>query len=275
MPIPTTMTKKLRSIFLLATAVSGFSSIEAAAAEKLHCTVILDAESGQVMHRDGTCDKGFAPQSSFKLPLAIMGYDAGILKDAEKPRWAYKPEWKRPKREQKTVDPTIWERDSIVWYSQEITRRLGQAKFSDYVRRFDYGNADVGGVAGQTDGLTEAWLMSSLKISGNQQANFLRRFVNGQLPVSKEAIARTEAIIPQFPAANGWNVHGKTGSGRMRTKANTYDGDWWLGWFVGWAQKGDRKVVFASLNIKDWKRDEPISFATRDALIADLPKLVK
>ncbi len=275
MPMPTTTTKKLRSILLLATAFSGMSSIEAIAAERLRCTVILDAESGQVLHRDGTCNEGFAPQSSFKLPLAVIGYDSGILKDATTPRWTYKKEWKRPKREQKAVDPTIWERDSIVWYSQEITRRLGKAKFADYVRRFDYGNADVSGVAGQTDGLTEAWLMSSLKISGDQQANFVRRFVNGQLPVSKEAIARTEAIIPQFSAADGWTVHGKTGSGRMRTKANTYDGDRWLGWFVGWAQRGDRKVVFASLNIEDWKSDEPISFATRDALIADLPKLVK
>ncbi|MDQ1185536.1 beta-lactamase class D [Agrobacterium larrymoorei] len=268
-------TKKRTAAFIASLLVMGFSSMEAKAAEKLHCTVVLDAESGTVLHRDGTCDKAFAPQSSFKIPLAVMGYDAGILKDATNPRWNYKTEWKRPKREQKSVDPTIWERDSIVWYSQEITRRLGKAKFADYVQRFSYGNADVRGVAGQTDGLTESWLMSSLKISGDQQVDFVRRFVTGKLPVSKEAIAKTEAVIPLFSAADGWQVHGKTGSGRMRTKANTYDGDWWLGWFVGWAQKGERKVVFASLKIEDWKSQEPISFATRDALIADLPKLVK
>lgn len=275
MHCPMVMKKRRVAAFVVTLAVASLASMETKAAEKLNCTVVLDAESGSVLHRDGTCDKAFAPQSSFKLPLAIMGYDAGILKDATNPRLTYKTEWKRPKREQKSVDPTIWERDSIVWYSQEVTRRLGKAKFADYVQRFGYGNADVRGVPGQTDGLTESWLMSSLKISADQQVDFVRRFVTGKLPVSKEAMAKTEAIIPQFSAADGWQVYGKTGSGRMRTKANTYDGDWWLGWFVGWAQKGERKVVFASLNIDDWRGDEPISFATRDALIADLPKRVK
>lgn len=267
--------KTLGAAFYLAISVACLSAVQAVAAEKVHCTVILDAATGEPLHREGTCDKGFAPQSTFKFPLAIMGYDAGILKDATTPRWDYKAEWKRPKREQKSVDPTIWEKDSIVWYSQEITRRLGKEKFADYARRFDYGNADVRGIKGRTDGLTESWLMSSLKISGDQQAQFVRRFVTGKLPVSKEAIAKTEAIIPQFPAADGWLVHGKTGSGRMQTKAGKPDGENRLGWFVGWAEKGERKVVFARLNVQDWKSDEPISFATRDSLIADLPKLVR
>lgn len=269
------MTKRLMTALCLAVTGGWLNSTPVLAAESVHCTVILDAESGKALHRDGICDKGFAPQSTFKFPLAVMGYDAGILKDATTPHWEYKPEWTRPKREQKSVDPTIWERDSIVWYSQEITRRLGKEKFADYARSFDYGNADVRGVKGQTDGLTEAWLMSSLKISGDEQADFVRRFVNGKLAVSKDALTRTQAIIPQFAAADGWQVHGKTGSGRMRNKARKFDGDRWLGWFVGWAEKDGRKVTFARLNIQNWKSEEPISFATRDSLIADLPKLVK
>ncbi|MBB3947147.1 beta-lactamase class D [Rhizobium skierniewicense] len=262
-------------IFYSVFTIGCLGSFSARAAETVQCTVILDVTTGEALHRQGTCDRAFAPQSTFKLPLAIMGYDAGILKDETTPRWDYKAEWKKPKRQQKSVDPTIWERDSIVWYSQEITRRLGEQKFADYARRFDYGNADVRGVKGRSDGLTEAWLMSSLAISGDQQVNFLRRFRLGKLPVSRAASEKTMAIIPAFTAADGWKVQGKTGSGRMRTKAGRYDGDSWLGWFVGWAQKGDRQVVFAKLNIQDWKSAEPISFATRDALIADLPKLVK
>lgn len=250
-------------------------SLQAFSAQTAQCTVVLDVKSGDVLHRQGSCDKAFAPQSTFKLPLAIIGYDTGILTSETTPRWDYRPEWKRPKREQMSVDPTIWEKESIVWYSQEITRRLGKEKFADYVRRFDYGNADVRGIKGRSDGLTESWLMSSLKISGDQQVAFLRRFLTGKLPVSQSASDKTMAIMPKFTAAEGWQVQGKTGSGRMRTKDGKYDGDVWLGWFVGWAQKGDRQVVFAKLNIKDWKSEEPISFATRDALIAELPQLVK
>ena len=261
--------------FGAAITLSGFYATSVKAAQPVQCTVVVDAASGETLHRDGTCDKAFAPQSSFKLPLAVMGYDAGILTDATTPRWDYKPEWKSPKRDQKSVDPTIWEKDSVLWYSRELTRKLGQQKFADYVKRFDYGNADVTGAKGKADGLTQSWLMSSLKISPEEQVDFLRRFVNGKLPVSKAAHEKTVAIIPTFEAAEGWRVHGKTGAGRMRTEAGEFDGNDWLGWFVGWADKGDRRVVFATLNIRDWTSEEPISFATRDALITQLPKLVK
>lgn len=267
--------RRLAAASFAVVSVYGLSKAPVLAAETVQCTVILDAASGKTLHLKGDCDKAFAPQSSFKLPLAIMGYDAAVLKDDRSPRWDYRAEWKRPKREQQATDPTIWERDSIVWYSQEITRRLGPEKFADYVRRFDYGNADVRGVKGRTDGLTESWLMSSLKISGDAQADFVRRFVTDKLPVSAEARKKTMAIIPEFAAADGWTVHGKTGSGRMRTETGKFDGNDWLGWFVGWAQKGDRQVVFATMTVRDWTSGQPISFATRDALIADLPKLVK
>ena len=53
----------------------------ASAADPIRCTVVLDAESGEALHRQGTCDERVYPMSTFKLPLAMMGYDAGILTD--------------------------------------------------------------------------------------------------------------------------------------------------------------------------------------------------
>jgi beta-lactamase class D len=250
-------------------------SVAAVAAEPVRCTVVLDAKTGQSLHRSGTCDVGFYPQSTFKLPIAMMGYDADILTDEHNPRWEYQAKFNRSEREQKATDPTIWERDSIVWYSQEITRRLGKKAFADYVRRFDYGNRDVSGGPGGTDGLTESWLSSSLKISPDQQVDFLRRFMNGQLPISPQAVKLTQAIVPTFPAADGWTVHGKTGAGSLRTKAGKLDGSRPLGWFVGWAEKDGRQVVFARF-LADTRRhtQTPISYTVRDGLIADLPGLV-
>ncbi len=246
----------------------------ARAAESVRCTVILDIGTGKAIHRQGGCDEAFYPQSTFKLPLAMMGYDKGILVDEHNPRWEYQAKFKRSEREQKTTDPTIWEKDSIVWYSQEITRRLGKEAFADYVRRFDYGNRDVVGGPGGTDGLTESWLSSSLKISPDQQVDFLRRFMTGKLPISTRSVAMTQAIVPTFKAADGWTVHGKTGAGSLRNASGKLDGSRPIGWFVGWAEKGDRKVVFARLLV-DTKRhtDQPISFTVRDGLISDLPKL--
>jgi beta-lactamase class D len=258
--------------FGIATALSLFSS--ASAAEKVECTVVVDAKNGATIVRKGTCDQGFYPQSTFKLPLAMMGYDAGILIDAQNPRWPYQAKFNRSKREQQDTDPTIWERDSIVWYSQEITRKLGKKAFADYVRGFGYGNADVSGGPGGTDGLTESWLMSSLKISPDQQVAFLKRFLDGKLPISGEAAEKTKQIVPSFKGNGGWTIQGKTGSGSMRNKAGKADGSRPIGWFVGWARQGDRKVIFARLLV-DTKRhtDTPISFTVRDSLIADLPTL--
>jgi beta-lactamase class D len=257
----------------VATAFPGFST--ARAAGPVECTVIIDAASGDTVYRKGTCDQGFYPQSTFKLPLAMMGYDAGILVDAQSPRWPYQAKFKKTQRERKDTDPTIWERDSIVWYSQEIARKLGKKAFGDYIRGFGYGNRDVSGGPGNTDGLTESWLMSSLKISPDEQVAFLKRFLGGELPISDHAVDMTKRIVPTFKGQSDWTIQGKTGSGSMRDKAGKADRNRPIGWFVGWARREDRQVIFARLLV-DTKRhtDQPISFTVRDTLIADLPGLV-
>jgi beta-lactamase class D len=234
------------------------------------CLLVADADSGTVLERQGECADRYYPMSTFKIPLAVMGFDAKILQDPQHPSWSYKPEFDRPERERKATDPTIWLRDSIVWYSQEITRKLGQARFKDYVERFAYGNRNVGGGPGGTDGLTASWLMSSLEISPEEQVQFLRKLVAGELPVSREAIEQTQRSMPVFDA-QGWTVRGKTGSGYLCAADGTVDRRKPLGWFVGWADKGGRKVVFARLLILDGPSETPASFKARDALLADLP----
>ncbi|MFB9951309.1 class D beta-lactamase [Rhizobium puerariae] len=262
--------------FSLGITAAFLDCVSVRAAEPIRCTVIIDENSGDTLHREGTCDQGFYPQSTFKLPLAMMGYDAGILTDAQNPRWKYQAKFGGPERVRKDVDPVIWEQDSIVWYSQELARKLGNRTFADYIQRFGYGNRDISGGPGNTDGLTESWLMSSLKISADQQVEFLRRFLTGRLPISDKAVDMTLAIVPHFEAGDGWDIQGKTGSGWLRDKAGKTDRDRPLGWFVGWAMKDDRRVVFARLLIDTRRYGEtPISRVVRDGLIKDLPKLAE
>jgi beta-lactamase class D len=245
----------------------------ARAAGDLHCTVIVDAASGDTLHREGVCDRRFSPASTFKVPLAVMGYDAGILTAKDQPAWDYKPEFNAVERDRKTVDPTIWERDSVIWYSREITRRLGAGTFADYVSAFDYGNADVASTAGKNDGLTGSWVDSSLEIAPTEQVAFLRKMLQSKLPASEEAQAMTVAILPAFEAG-GWVVQGKTGSTRYRKASSDAKGKQAIGWFVGWAQKGERRIVFARLAV-DGKKEGPKGLATRAAFLKELPRLVK
>ncbi|WP_371833345.1 class D beta-lactamase [Ferirhizobium litorale] len=270
------MTKSLAAACLLLLA-AGSAHASGGQNYALECTIVADARTGEALHREGTCDQRFAPASTFKFALAVMGFDSGILKSPHDPVWKLKPEFHASKREQayKTVDPAIWEKDSIVWYSQQLTMKLGMKRFSDYVTEFDYGNMDVSGDPGKANGLTRAWLMSSLAISPDEQIGFLHRFKTRSLPVSEQAYRQTEATIATFDADDGWKVHGKTGSGWLRDKNGKIDETRPLGWFVGWAEKDGREVIFARLNIGAEKSEKPGSIYAREKMLADLPRLVE
>ncbi|AZO29877.1 class D beta-lactamase [Mesorhizobium sp. M1B.F.Ca.ET.045.04.1.1] len=255
-------------LFLLAWMLGLPMRAQSAPLEDIHCTLIQDATSGATLYQDGVCDQRVSPASTFKVPLALIGYDAGILSDQHTPSWDYKPEFNAVKRDRKTVDPTIWERDSIIWYSREITRRLGSKSFAGYVAKFGYGNANVSGSAGKNDGLTNSWVDSSLEISPVEQTAFLRRLLAGKMPVSAKAHEMTKAIIPTFEAGD-WTVQGKTGSTALDKNKRS------LGWFVGWAEKDGRRIVFARLVVDAKRGDMPKGLATRAAFLKDLPGLIK
>lgn len=261
-------------LFLLAWLLGFPMRAQSAPIGDVHCTLIADAASGKTLYQDGTCDQRFSPASTFKVPLALIGYDAGILSNEHRPTWDYKPEFNAVKRDQKAVDPVIWERDSIIWFSREITRQLGAEKFAAYVSQFDYGNKDVSGNPGKADGLTHSWVNSSLKITPVEQVDFLRKLLARKLPVSAKAYDMTAAIIPTFQAG-GWTVQGKTGSTRLANEAGKTGDKRSLGWFVGWANKDGRQIVFARLVADATRSDVPKGLKTRATFLKDLPLLMK
>ncbi|MCA0023706.1 MULTISPECIES: class D beta-lactamase [unclassified Mesorhizobium] len=258
-------------LFLLAWLLGFPMRAQSAPLGDVQCTLIADAQSGKTLYQNGVCDQRFSPASTFKVPLSLIGYDAGILSDEHTPSWDYKPEFKAVKRDHKTVDPTIWERDSVLWYSREITRRLGPESFAGYVSKFGYGNADVSGDPGKNDGLTHSWVNSSLKITPVEQVDFLRKLLAGKMPVSAKAHDMTKAILPSFKAGD-WTVQGKTGSTRVGEGGKDRRS---LGWFVGWAQKNGRQIVFARLVVDTKRSDMPKGLARRAAFLKDLPLLIK
>ena len=184
-----------------------------------------------------------------------MGYDSGFLTDEHHPALPYResylatdPAWKT------TVDPTSWIHNSVVWYSQQFTVWLGPERLHDYIVRFKYGNQDISGNPGMNDGLTQAWLSSSLRISPLEQVSFLQKLVTRQLAASAHAYEMTARILAVGTLPNGWEVHGKAGTG-YQMQANGPDLKRQVGWFVGWASRGGRTIVFAYA-IADEQPDE-------------------
>lgn len=180
-------------------------------------------------------EKRVSPNSTFKIPHALVGLQTGVLQDADTVlRWdgtEYPfPEWNR--------DQTLTEaiQNSTIWYFQEVAQRVGPVREKRYLQVFRYGNRDLSG------GLTNFWLQSSLKISPKEQVDFLRRFYTYHLPVSKRNIDIVKEILV-LEEKNGALLSGKTGTGWKDAELNGIPIN---GYFVGYVEKDGNAYFFAT-----------------------------
>ena len=201
-----------------------------------------------MLKREGDCSLRHAPCSTFKIPISLMGFDQEILLDETHPELPFKEEysawletWKQ------SFHPSLWFKYSCVWFSWYVTEKLGMSKFKDYIEKFNYGNKDLSGDKGRNNGLTNAWLSSSLEVSPEEQIEFLKKLLNDQLPVSPKAHQMTKNILFLEELIDGWKLYGKTGSGSPLSKDRmTKLQDKKTGWYVGWLENEDRKIVFTN-----------------------------
>ena len=232
-------------------------------------------ENNNIIQQEGDCQKRYTPQSTFKIALSLMGYDAGILESETQPSFPFKDGYDPVINVCKgSHNPRTWMRDSCVWYSQVITQKLGMKRFKEYVEKFNYGNQNISGDKGKHNGLTNAWLSSSLKISPEEQILFLDKLINHKLPVSAKSSAMTKKIMLREELPGGWKLYGKTGSGQQISPDGTKKLDLQHGWFVGWIEKNNRVIIFASHITDDKKQDVLASFRTRDEAKNKLWKLI-
>jgi len=174
------------------------------------CFALYDLKAKTLVVRSNPdrCALRTSPCSTFKVPLALMGFDAGVLTDENSSMpW----DGKKTTRDVWNRDQTAatWMQNSVVWFSQRLTPLLGMDKVKAYLAGFDFGNQDMSG------GLTRAWLESSLLVSPDEQLRFWGRFWREELPVSKHAFAMTKKITFVDTSEKGWILHGKTGSGAV------------------------------------------------------------
>lgn len=219
---------------------------------------------------DSACKTRHSPASTFKIAISAMGFDSGILKDEMHPQMSFKEGyndflevWKQDQT------PTSWIKNSCVWYSQVITKELGNRKFKKYVKKFNYGNQDVSGDKTKNNGLTNSWLSSSLKISPQEQINFLQKLIHNKLPVSLKAQEMTKKLLFIEELSGGWKLYGKTGAaGLLNEIGAKHDGQ--TGWFVGWIQKDNRVVTFANYVEEEGKKDYQSGKYAREAAKEEL-----
>lgn len=234
-----------------------------------NCFVITELnaklESDKILYSEGNCEERVSPGSTFKIALALMGFEEGILNTSSSPVWSFKEDYRAnlpvilPQWE-KAHDPSTWIKNSCIWYSQVLTQKMGLDSFRKYVRLFNYGNLDITGDKNKQNGLTYSWLSSSLKISPLEQVVFISKILKGNIEVSENSIKNTKDILYVLDLSDHWQLFGKTGSGFQLNPDGTRNKDRLLGWFVGWIHnnKDSSNFPFAYL-ITDYQSERALA----------------
>ncbi|MBN1439719.1 MAG: class D beta-lactamase [Anaerolineales bacterium] len=193
--------------------------------------VLFDGSENQYIQIDPErCAERFLPASTFKIMNALIGLETGVIPDED-----YVIQWDGtqygiPSWNQNHSLKTAMQ-NSVVWYFQELARRVGGERMADYVNLAEYGNKDI---SGQIDAF---WLEGGLRISADEQVEFLKRLYFEDLPFSGRTMEIVKDILvletdPRF------TLSGKTGSAQRTTPH--------IGWFVGYVEANHNEYFFAT-----------------------------
>lgn len=218
------------------------------------CFALFNLRTQKLEKQTGeTCNERFVASSTFKVPLAVMAFDSKVLKDEKQTlKWDGQKRWLDAWN--KDHNAKTWMENSVVWFSQELTPKMGAKKFQKYVNDFNYGNKDTSG------GLTTAWLNGpssgkpALTISPLEQIEFMNKLWTDNLPVSSRAMKLTREIMYLETSPKGYKLSGKTGS-NFQDEAKKFQ----IGWFIAHISNGTDEYV-AVTNISDVKPYEGKSF---------------
>ena len=196
------------------------------------CFILVEPRSGSSLRFNSErCSQRRPPCSTFKIPNSLVGLETGVIEDENTLfEWDGSPQLLESWERDHTLASAI--QYSVVWYYQELARRVGEERMQEFLDRIDYGNRDISG------GLTQFWLSSSLLISAEEQVLFLQRMYAGELPVDERAVRIVMEILV-LEQEDDLTFSGKTGTCLL-------DGTRQLGWFVGQLESNGRELFFVT-----------------------------
>ena len=171
----------------------------------------------------------FSPASTFKICNSLIGLETGIIPDEN-----FVIPW------DSIVRNPVWDQDhdlktafknSTVWYYQELARRVGGQQMKYWIDKARYGNKDT------TGGLDKFWLYGGLRITPQQQIDFLQRLHDNKLPFSQRSmdIVKKIMVVKDTP---DYVLRAKAGWG-MRPNED-------IGWYVGYLESNGKAYYFAN-----------------------------
>jgi beta-lactamase class D len=213
-----------------------------------------------VRYNPQRCAERLLPASTFKIMTALIGLETGVIPDEN-----YVIPW-----DGTLYQITSWNQDhtlktafqnSVVWYYQEVARRIGRERMQQYVDAVGYGNQDI------TGNLDSFWLDGAIRISADEQVEFLRKLYQDDLPFSPRSIALVKEIM-LLEIDHAHQLRGKTGSGRMDSI--------YVGWFVGYEEVNGNVYFFATnITSTDPETDGPKARQILQEILKDRPFVEK
>jgi beta-lactamase class D len=193
--------------------------------------VLYDRNAGTYLrHNPERCAERLLPASTFKILNALIGLESGVIPDEH-----YVIPWDGTQYE-----VASWNQDhtlktamqnSVVWYYQELARRVGREQMQHYIDAVGYGDRDISG------GIDTFWLDGSLQISADEQVELLKSLYEGNLPFSARSMQIVREILV-LEDTGDYRLSGKTGTGIPDTS--------YVGWFVGYLEENGNVYFFAT-----------------------------
>ena len=190
-----------------------------------------------IYYDSARCNTQFIPASTFKIFNSLVSLETGAVADEDEVI-----KWDGVKRNIKE-----WNRDhnmrsaikySVVWFYQELARRVGGEQMQHYLDAVGYGNKDTSG------GIDRFWLDGGLRISQFEQVEFLKKLYNSSLPFSERSMNIVKDIMLNEDTL-GYKLRAKTGGANIDKTV--------IGWWVGWVESatgGDSNIYFFATNIE-------------------------
>jgi beta-lactamase class D len=205
---------------------------------------LLKREGGtsRIVHGAPLARKTQVPASTFKVLLALIALDTGVLRGADDvlrwdgQRYPNKPEWQADMALRQAM------RTSSEPYFRTLAARIGRDRLAAWVARVGYGNERIGADPAR------AWHDGVLRVTAEQQLAFIDRLRRGDLPFDRATLAAVKAVLLESET-DGRLVYGKTGT--HSPQGATPGVGWWIGWVEGGGQPSASFALAVELKAPD------------------------
>ncbi len=190
---------------------------------------------------DSLCNVRYPAYSTFKIASSLIALDLGIAKDGSYsikydsikyplPDWMKNDNFFKHWFDDHTIKTAL--KYSVNWFYTELGEQIGTDNIVDYMKRLNYGNQAV------STGEKQAWYIGKLKISPNEQVDFIKNILNKNCTgISKDAQRIIKQIFP-CEVEDGYTLYGKTGTGDISE-------DRMVGWYIGYLETNDNTYAYA------------------------------